>query len=498
MCKLFNWFFKNKKQSLQEDTLLMKKFLVVGLGNIGEKYHNTRHNIGFKILDFFASKENLVFETVKLADRADYKLKGRTFIFIKPNTYMNLSGKAVKYWLEKEKIPLERVLIITDDLALPFGKIRLRGKGSDGGHNGLKHINELLARQDYARLRFGIGNIFSKGKQVDYVLGEWNENELETLSERIEIASKAVGIEIPEEVELKDIGDFKLIGTSVKNVDGKKIVTGEPLFGLDFKREGMQLAVIQHPPAFGMKLIDFNEDEIKRMPGVKDAFMIDTTIDNPTWSDEKGFLQLIAIVGESTWQLMKAKRAIKANWETLSALENSEMHQLNLEEALKTGETSQTRKDGDPDAAFAKAAKVIERTYSSPFLAHNTMEPMNFFADVKENSAELIGPTQTPQALEGSVAKLLNLPIENIEVNMTRMGGGFGRRLYGDFALEAAEVSHLAKNPVKVVFSREDDMAAGIYRPAIKYRIAASVKDNKVTGYHLKEAAINSNMYDIC
>jgi len=306
-----------------------------------------------------------------------------------------------------------------------------------------------------------------------------------------EIASKAVGIEIPEEVELKAISDFKLIGTSVKNVDGKNIVTGKSLFGLDYQRDGMQLAMIQHPPAFGMKLKDFNEDEIKRMPGVKDAFIIDTSIDSPTWSDEKGFLQLIAIVGESTWQLTKAKRAIKANWETVSELENSEMHLANLENALKSGEANQTRRDGDPDAAFEKASKIIERTYSSPFLAHNTMEPMNFFANVTENSAELVGPTQTPEALEGSVAKLLNLPIEDITVNMTRMGGGFGRRLYVHFGLEAAAISKKIGAPVKLIYTREDDMTQGTYRPAyLSWYKAGLDENNNLIAFATKGAGL--------
>ena len=163
----------------------MKKYLIVGLGNIGEKYQNTRHNIGFKILDFFASKETLTFETVKLADRANYKLKGRSFIFLKPNTYMNLSGKAVKYWLEKEKISLENLLIITDDLNLPFGTLRLKTKGSDGGHNGLKDIQEKLNTTKYNRFRFGISDDFGKGRQVDYVLGEWTAEENEKLEERL-------------------------------------------------------------------------------------------------------------------------------------------------------------------------------------------------------------------------------------------------------------------------------------------------------------------------
>ncbi|WP_157515069.1 aminoacyl-tRNA hydrolase [Gaetbulibacter saemankumensis] len=164
----------------------MKKYLIVGLGNIGEKYANTRHNIGFKVLDEFAAKEDFIFETQKLGDRAEYKLKGRTFIFIKPSTYMNLSGKAVLYWLTKEKIPLENLLVITDDLNLPFGSIRLKGKGSDGGHNGLKDIQEKLNTTKYNRFRFGISDAFSKGRQVDYVLGDWTEEESGKLGARLD------------------------------------------------------------------------------------------------------------------------------------------------------------------------------------------------------------------------------------------------------------------------------------------------------------------------
>lgn len=164
----------------------MKKFLIVGLGNIGEKYQNTRHNIGFKILDHLAKKENLIFETKKLGDIAIYKFKGRQFILLKPSTYMNLSGKAVLYWMKKENISLDNLLIITDDLNLPFGTLRLKTKGSDGGHNGLKDIQDKLQTTKYNRFRFGISANFSKGKQIDYVLGEWNEEELSKLPERLE------------------------------------------------------------------------------------------------------------------------------------------------------------------------------------------------------------------------------------------------------------------------------------------------------------------------
>jgi PTH1 family peptidyl-tRNA hydrolase len=168
------------------------KYLIAGLGNIGDDYANTRHNIGFKILDALAGASNISFRPDRYADVASYRVKGRTFILIKPNTYMNLSGKAVRYWLDKEKIPLENLLVVTDDLALPFGKLRMKGKGSDGGHNGLKSIQELLGTNQYARLRFGVGNTFAKGKQVVYVLGEWDSEEAAALKERIEISGQMI------------------------------------------------------------------------------------------------------------------------------------------------------------------------------------------------------------------------------------------------------------------------------------------------------------------
>ena len=170
----------------KDSTDLMKKYLIVGLGNIGSKYENTRHNIGFKILDEIAVKENVVFESQKLGAITKFRFKGRTFILLKPTTFMNLSGKAVKYWLGKEKIPLENLLIICDDLNIPFGTIRLKSKGSAGGHNGLKDICDSLQTQNYSRFRFGVSDEFKKGNQVDYVLGEWNVEETDKLPERLE------------------------------------------------------------------------------------------------------------------------------------------------------------------------------------------------------------------------------------------------------------------------------------------------------------------------
>ncbi len=191
MLQFLKSFFKTDT-TLLEETDSMKKFLIVGLGNIGEKYSETRHNVGFKILDALAAKEDFSFETGKLGDVGTYKIKGRSLLCLKPSTFMNLSGKAVNYWMEQEKIPLENVLVITDDINLSFGTIRLKTKGSDGGHNGLKDIQNVLQTTTYNRFRFGLGADFGQGRQVDYVLGEWNEEERKALPERFEKASALI------------------------------------------------------------------------------------------------------------------------------------------------------------------------------------------------------------------------------------------------------------------------------------------------------------------
>ena len=168
------------------------KYLIVGLGNIGEEYRETRHNIGFMVLDALAKASNIVFKDGRYGATTTLSIKGRQLILLKPSTYMNLSGNSVRYWMQQEKIPLENVLVVVDDLALPFGSLRLKGKGSDAGHNGLKHIAAILGTQNYARLRFGIGNNFPKGAQVDYVLGHFDEEDLKQMPERLELAGEII------------------------------------------------------------------------------------------------------------------------------------------------------------------------------------------------------------------------------------------------------------------------------------------------------------------
>ncbi len=168
------------------------KYLIVGLGNIGNEYTNTRHNIGFKILDAFSEASNIVFTEQRYGSLVEYKLKGRTLLLLKPSTFMNLSGNAIRYWLQKENIPIENMLVLVDDLALPFGTLRLKDKGSDAGHNGLKSIQEILGHNNYPRLRFGIGNNFPKGQQIEHVLGEWDKEEKEKLPKRIETSIEII------------------------------------------------------------------------------------------------------------------------------------------------------------------------------------------------------------------------------------------------------------------------------------------------------------------
>ncbi len=297
-----------------------------------------------------------------------------------------------------------------------------------------------------------------------------------------EVVKTAATLEIPENISLKDPKDFKIIGKDIPNVDIDNIITGKSLYGMDYKEDKMLYASVLRPPAFGQKLDTCDDSETKVIRGVHSVVK---------------FGDKIAVLAKDTWTAMKGKKALKANWSSASELESTTAIESALTKLLNGNKFETLRADGNVKKAFAEADKVIERVYESPFLPHNCMEPMNFFADVTAEKVRLVGPIQTPAGTARRVAKLLERDPEEISVEMTRMGGGFGRRLYGDFALEAAEISKVAQKPIKVVYSREDDMSAGIYRPAIKYKISASIKDGKITGYHLKEASVNSNMYGL-
>jgi isoquinoline 1-oxidoreductase beta subunit len=312
-----------------------------------------------------------------------------------------------------------------------------------------------------------------------------------------EMASAATNIEVPEEVELKDNGSFSIIGTDKRNVDGKDIVTGKPLFGLDVYKEGMLTAMIVHPPAFGMKYKGMNADAVKTMPGIKDVFHFVVYPEGmeKQWSDGGGIPELVAIVGNSTWECMQAKKALQVEWEQDSMAESTSYHEKALAELLEKPTEAPARQDGDVESAFKSAAKIVESTYSAPYLAHNTMEPMNFFAHVTPEKAELLGPIQTPEFAEKTLAARLGMPLEKIDIMMTRMGGGFGRRLYGPFVIEAAVISQKMNAPIKLVYTREDDMTQGTYRPSYKVKYKAGLDESgNLIAWHVRGAGTNDDL----
>lgn len=327
-----------------------------------------------------------------------------------------------------------------------------------------------------------------------------------------EMASAAANIQVPEEVELKDLKDFKLIGTSRKNVDGPDIVTGKPLFGSDIRVEGMLIAMITHPPAFGLKLKSYDDSAARAMPGIRDIFTIQVFEDDYVRQhfDTCTFPELVVVVGHSTWEVLNAKQALKIEWEAISdhTLTRNDYYDGIQEVFIPAKPESTTdhvasmsdmagrparvlRNDGDPEQAFKNAAQVIERTYTAPFLAHNCAEPMTFFAHVTEEKADLAGPIQKAQLTEQTLSARLGMPLDKIHIEIIRLGGGFGRRSYAHWLIEAALISRKMKAPIKLLYTREDDMTSGIYRPAysITYRAALN-KENKLTGFHINAGGI--------
>ncbi len=293
-----------------------------------------------------------------------------------------------------------------------------------------------------------------------------------------ELANDAALVPVPADVKLKDRKDFKIIGTSVRIVDGKDIAIGKPMFGLDFYREGMLNAVIIRPEAFGTKVKSVDSAAAKAMPGIVDVVQ---------------FKNNVAIVGKTTWDVLKARKSVKIEYEKEGNIESTSDHDRIFKELLDKPGATVRRQDGDVEAAFKSAAKVIKREYQCPFLSHSPMEPMNFFAHVRADGVELVGPSQTPDRARNAVATLLGVAPEKITLELTRLGGGFGRRLQADYALEAAELSSIIKAPVKVTWTREDDMMGGSYRPAVRYRFEAALDaSGKVTGYKLRGVGINS------
>lgn len=324
-------------------------------------------------------------------------------------------------------------------------------------------------------------------------------------------ASKAASIPIPKEITLKKIEDFQVIRKSQKNVEGQKIVTGKALFGLDYTQEGTLIAMIEHPPGFGMKLKSFDATETLKMPGIKDVFTLKLYADDYEQAgfDTRTFNDLLVVVGKTTWEVINARKKLKVQWELKGetkdlfnsrgvrkevivpgTLESTDVHVAKIRE-YQNKPCQVLRKDGDPESAFNKATKIIERTYNAPFLAHNCMEPMNCFAHVTDEKALIVGPHQSAGWIEPTLSKVLNIPPDKIEMKITRMGGGFGLRAYGHTFVEAALISKKVKAPIKLVYSREDDMTYGIYRPmyTATYR-AGFDADNNLIAFHVKGGGV--------
>ncbi len=325
-------------------------------------------------------------------------------------------------------------------------------------------------------------------------------------------ASHAATLEVPENIKLKEIDQFQIIGQGKKNVDADKIIGGAPLFSLDYYEEGMLTAMIVQPPAFGMQIKSFDASSVKNMSGIVDVFEINLfKVDyKRNFFDTTTFPKKIAIVGKSTWEVMQAKKALEVTYEPIptsqfkmqgwgdnqpiitipAGLESTEEHLSNMESKSKF-DAQLLRKDGDPEKAFKNAATILERTYTAPFLAHNTMEPMNCFADASGEEITIYGPTQAPEFIRGTIAQNMDIEPEKIHIKLSRMGGGFGKRAYSHHILEAAMISRQAGAPVKLIYSREDDILSGVYRPAytVTYRAALDA-NNQLIGFHVKGGGV--------
>lgn len=335
------------------------------------------------------------------------------------------------------------------------------------------------------------------------------------------LASAASILPIPEKVPIKENTDFSLIGTHQKNVVGTKIVTGQPLYTLDYQQEGMLIAMSIHPPAFGMQLKSFDGTEALKMPGIKEVFDIkvykDGYIKNAL--DTRNFNNLIVVVGKTIWEVMNARKKVKAQWEpikdtketvgtwggtkeelTPAGLESTAGHLTKMYE-MQRKQAKLLRRDGNPELAFEKAHHVLERTYTAPFLAHNPLEPISCFSHITDEKAFFVAPIQIPEFMKQSIVANLDVPADKIEIKLARIGGGFGRRLYGHYMVEAGLISKKMKAPIKLIYTREDEMTAGLYRPSymVTYK-AAFDSNNNVTAIHIKgggipESAIHENRF---
>ena len=410
------------------------------------------------------------------------------------NAYLEISslGKVILYSPNPEigqGIKTAFPVVVAEELDVDWKDVEVRQANLDtqhferqltGGSGALKHSWDRL-RKAGATARQMFMQAAAQTWKVDvstcktaggFVLGPSGQK-----ASYGSLASLAATLSVPAEPTYKNRKDYKIIGKRTRGVDNANVVTGKPVFGLDIDKPGMVIAQIIRPP-FGATLKSFEAADALKMPGIIDVV---------------SFKNKVAIVGQSTWQVMQARAAVSCKYDGQN-LESESTHKKWFDEGMATDKVQVQRKDGDFQAAIAKAAKVVEATYECPFISHSPMEPMNFFADVRaDGSVLLAGPTQVPQSAQKAVATLLKLDEKKIEVELSKMGGGFGRRLNNDYALEASELSSLIKKPVKVMWTREDDMTGGIYRPAVRYHFKAGLDaSGNMIAFYLRGVGLNA------
>lgn len=380
-------------------------------------------------------------------------------------------------------------VVVAEELDVDWKDVEVRQANLDtqnferqltGGSGALKHSWERLrkagatARKMFIQAAAQTWNVDASACKTSkgFVLGP--KGQKASYGSLAEIASK---LPVPAEVTYKNRKDYQIIGKRTKGVDNKNVVTGRPVFGLDIEKPGMMIAQIIRPP-FGATLKSFDAADALKMPGIIDVV---------------SFKNKVAIVGKSTWEVMKARGTVSCKYNS-GDFESDSTHKKWFDEGMVTDKATVQRKDGDFAAALARSAKVVEATYECPFISHSPMEPMNFFADVRSDGTVLLaGPTQVPQSAQKAVASLLKVDEKKVEVELSKMGGGFGRRLNNDFALDAAELSSLIKKPVKVMWTREDDMGGGIYRPAARYHFKAGLDSSgNMIAFYLRGVGLNA------
>ena len=435
------------------------------------------------------------------------KEEAANFIF-EPNAFLKIGSDGSIVIIAKnpeigQGVKTSLPMIIAEELEVAWEQIEVQQAGYDselgtqfaGGSTAIKTNWENLRKAgaaakemliEAAAKQWGISteNCYARAGKV---VNRLNNKELSYA----QLAEAASELEVPKEPKLKDPKDFTIIGTAKRNVDSHKIVTGQPIYGMDAKPKGTLTAAIAKCPVFGGKVKSFNPNAAMAVPGVVQVLEIE-----PDKSPMRRIAG-VAVIAKNTWAAFKGKEALQVEWDFGEGTQESTTAlRQNMETATAKDGGMQLRNDGDVDAAFSAADQVIEGTYEVPFLYHATMEPMSYFADVKDDSIECWGSTQVPRAVAYYAHFITDVPLENIKVHQSRVGGGFGRRLLADYASEAAYISHKIKQPVQVVWTREDDLQHDYYRPMGMYRLKGALdKEANITAWHINAATTSRYLF---